>query len=72
MAKEPPLPPVNQSLGVVPWVMNENVQKPTKHLIPDFSKTPILKDGTHVSKQFNRYSRCGITDEKVVSTKVFI
>jgi hypothetical protein len=70
--KAPPLPPVNQSLGVDPWVMNEIVLKATKPLMIDFSKTPQLKDGTRVTRQFSRYSRSGVTDEIVVSKKVFV
>jgi len=70
--KAPPLPPVNQSLGVDPWIMNETVMKATKPLMIDYMKTPQMKDGTRVSKQFSRYSRVGVTDETVVSKKNFI
>lgn len=62
VTKAAPLLPVNQFLGAEPWVMNENGFKHSKGLLPDFTQTPTMKDGTHEKRSFYRYGRVGIME----------
>jgi hypothetical protein len=54
------------------YVANENAPKPLKGLNPDYTRTPLKKDGTQTNADFYRYSRDGIMKPSTTSKKLFI
>jgi hypothetical protein len=66
-----PIPPVSTFLAEE-YVANEGAPKALKGLNPDFTRTPLKKDGTQNSSNFYRYSRDGIMQPTATSKKVFI
>ena len=68
--KNTPIPPIS-ALALEEFVEDRTV-RPQKGLKPDFTKTPIKKDGTRSDMNFERHTRQGITINRAVSTKVFI
>jgi hypothetical protein len=65
-----PNPPIS-ALALEEFVEDRSY-KPLKGLKPDFTKTPLRKDGTQSVVNFSRHTREGITMQKIVSNKVFI
>lgn len=68
--KYTPIPPIS-ALALEEFVEDRSY-KPLKDLNPDFSKTPMKKDGTRSELNFQRHTRQGITMQRATSTKVFI
>ena len=54
------------------WINNEKAHKNQTGLKPDFSKTPVQKDGTRASSQFEIHTRQNITHVSPLSTKNFV
>ncbi len=57
--KNTPIPPIS-ALALEEFVEDRSY-KPLKDLNPDFSKTPMKKDGTRSELNFQRHTRQGIT-----------
>jgi hypothetical protein len=66
-----PLPPVNGFMAEN-WVNNEKAHKDQVGLKPDFTKTPVLKDGTRCNNQFGIHTRNNVSNKSPLSTKNFI
>jgi hypothetical protein len=57
--KNTPIPPIS-ALALEEFVEDRSY-KPLKDLNPDFTKTPMKKDGTRSELNFQRHTRQGIT-----------